>query len=79
MAVAEGLMRLGKAAEARDLLKTYGEKYSDAVVMDGLIAPNAPMPPQPTPASGISEILFDIGGILSSDPRNARADLALIF
>jgi tetratricopeptide (TPR) repeat protein len=79
VAVAEGLMRLGKAAEARDLLKTYGEKYSDAVVMDGLIAPNAPMPPQPTPASGISEILFDIGGILSSDPRNARADLALIF
>jgi tetratricopeptide (TPR) repeat protein len=37
------------------------------------------MPPPPTAASGISEILFDIGGILSSDPRNARADLALIF
>jgi tetratricopeptide (TPR) repeat protein len=79
VAVAEGLMRLGKTAEARDLLKTYGEKYSDAVVMDGLIAPNAPTPPQPTPASGISEILFDIGGIMSADPRNARADLALIF
>ena len=79
VAVAEGLRRLGKGDEARELLKTYGEKYSDAVVMDGLIAPNAPMPPQPTPASGISEILFDIGGILSSDPRNARADLALIF
>jgi tetratricopeptide (TPR) repeat protein len=79
VAVAEGLKRLGKADEARELLKTYGEKYSDAVVMDGLIAPNAPVPPQPTPASGISEILFDIGGILASDPRNARADLALIF
>jgi len=79
VAVAEGLMRLGKAAEARELLKTYGEKYSDAVVMDGLIAPNAPIPPQPTPASGISEILFDIGGIMSSDQRSARADLALIF
>ena len=79
VSVAEGLMRLGKAAEARELLKNYGEKYSDAVVMDGLIAPNAPIPPQPSPASGISEILFDIGGILSSDPRNARADLALIF
>ena len=51
VAVAEGLMRLGKTAEARDLLKTYGEKYSDAVVMDGLIAPNAPMPQQRTPAS----------------------------
>ncbi|MBL6613346.1 MAG: tetratricopeptide repeat protein [Reyranella sp.] len=79
VAVAEGLRRLGKANEARDLLKTYADKYSDAVVVDGLIAPNAPMPPPPTPASGISEILFDIGGILSSDPRNARADLALIF
>jgi tetratricopeptide (TPR) repeat protein len=79
VAVAEGLRRLGKADEARNLLKTYAEKYSDAVVMDGLIAPNAPMPPPPTAASGISEILFDIGGILSSDPRNARADLALIF
>jgi tetratricopeptide (TPR) repeat protein len=79
VAVAEGLRRLGKADEARGLLKTYAEKYSDAVVMDGLIAPHAPMPPQPTPASGISEILFDIGGVLSSDPRNARADLALIF
>ena len=79
VAVAEGMLRIGKAAEARELLKTYGEKYSDAVVMDGLIAPNAPVPPQPTAASGISEILFDIGGIMASDPRNARADLALIF
>ena len=79
VAVAEGLRRLGKTDEARELLKTYGEKYSDAVVMDGLVGPNAPMPPAPTPASGISEILFDIGGILASDPRNQRADLALIF
>ncbi len=47
--------------------------------MDGLIAPNAPIPPQPSSGFGISEILFDIGGIVSSDPRNARADLALIF
>ena len=79
VAVAQGLMRLGKAAEAREMLQTYGEKYSDAVVMDGLLAPNAPTPPQPTPASGIAEILFDIGGILATDPRNPRADLALIF
>ncbi|MBM4073047.1 MAG: tetratricopeptide repeat protein [Planctomycetes bacterium] len=79
VAVAEGLRRLGKADEARDLLKTYGEKYSDSVVMDGLIGPGAPMPAPPSPASGISEILFDIGGILSSDPRSQRADLALIF
>ena len=48
VAVAEGLRRLGKADEARELLKTYGEKYSDAVVMDGLIGPNAPMPKPPT-------------------------------
>ena len=79
VAVAEGLRRLGKADEARQVLKNYGEKYGDAVVMDGLIAPNAPMPPAPSPASGIAEILFDIGGILASDPRNQRADLALIF
>ena len=79
VAVAEGLRRLGKADEARALLKAFGEKNGDAVVMDGLIAPNAPMPPPPSAASGISEILFDIGGILSSDPRNQRADLALIF
>jgi tetratricopeptide (TPR) repeat protein len=75
--VADGLRRLGKSDEARALLKTYGEKYSDSVVMDGLIA--APTPKPPSPASGIAEILFDIGGILSSDPRNQRADLALIF
>jgi tetratricopeptide (TPR) repeat protein len=79
VSVAEGLRRLGKADEARELLKTYGEKYSDAVVMDGLIGPNAPAPKPPTPASGISEILFDIGGILASDPRNQRTDIALIF
>ena len=43
--------------------------------MDGLIGPNAPMPKPPTAASGISEILFDIGGILTADPRNPRGDL----
>ena len=61
--MAEGLRRLGQADEARALLKSYGEKYGDSVVMDGLIAPNAPRPPAPSPASGIAEILFDIGGI----------------
>ena len=79
LSVADGLRRLGKADEARELHKTYGEKFSDAVVMDALIAANAPMPKPPTPASGIAEILFDIGGILAADPRNQRADLALIF
>jgi tetratricopeptide (TPR) repeat protein len=79
VAVAEGLRRLGKADDARQLLKTYGEKYSDAVVMDGLIGPNAPAPKPPTAASGVAEILFDIGGILASDQRNPRADLGLIF
>ena len=54
-------------------------RYSDSVVMDGLMGPNAPMPKPPSPASGIAEILFDIGGILASDPRNQRTDLALIF
>jgi tetratricopeptide (TPR) repeat protein len=79
VAVAEGLRRLGKADEARELLKTYGEKHSDAVVMDGLIGPNAPAPKPPTPASGISEILFEIGGILSSNPRKPPTDVGLIF
>ncbi len=79
ISVADGLRRLGKDAEAREILKTYGTRYSDSVVMDGLMGPNAPMPKPPSPASGIAEILFDIGGILSADPRNQRADLALIF
>ena len=78
-AAADGLRRLGKTDEARTILKIYGEKYSDSVVMDGLTAANAPAPKPPTPASGIAEILFDIGGILGSDPHNQRADLALIF
>ncbi len=79
IAVAEGLRRLGKDADARELLKNYAEKYSDAVVVDALIAPNAPMPKPPSPAAGIAEILFDIGGILAADQRNQRTDLALIF
>jgi tetratricopeptide (TPR) repeat protein len=79
IAVAEGLRRLGKGDEARQLLKSYGEKFSDTVVMDGLIGPNAPPPKPPTAASGIGDLLFDIGGILSSDQRNQRTDLGLIF
>jgi tetratricopeptide (TPR) repeat protein len=79
VSVAEGLRRLGKADDGRALLEAYGDKYSDSVVMDGLLAPNAPAPKPPSPASGIAEIMFDIGGILGSDQRNARADLALIF
>jgi tetratricopeptide (TPR) repeat protein len=79
IAAAEGLKRLGKADEARAMLKAYGEKYSDSVVMDGLLAANAPTPKPPTAASGIADILFDIGGILGADPRGQRTDLALIF
>jgi tetratricopeptide (TPR) repeat protein len=76
---AEGLRRLGRADEARTILRTYGEKFSDSVVMDGLAAANAPAPRPPLPAAGIAEIMFDIGGILGADPRGGRADLALIF
>jgi len=79
LAVADGLRRLGKTDDARALLKSFGEKFSDSVVMDGLLAANAPAPKPPSAASGVSDILFDIGSILSSDPRNQRADLALIF
>jgi tetratricopeptide (TPR) repeat protein len=76
---ADGLRRLGKADDARAMLKAYGDKYSDSVVMDGLLAANAPMPRPPSPAAGIAEIMFDIGGILSANPRNQGTDLALIF
>ena len=76
---ADGLRRLGKDADARAILKTFGDKYGDTVVMDGLLAANAPMPKPPTAASGIGEIMFDIGSTLNADPRNARGDLALIF
>jgi tetratricopeptide (TPR) repeat protein len=55
VAVAEGLRRLGKDADARELLRVYGTRYSDSVVMDGLMGPNAPMPKPPSPASGIAE------------------------
>jgi len=79
VAAAGGLRRLGKTDDARAMLKAYGDKYSDSVVMDGLLAPNASAPKAPTPASGIADILFDIGGILNADPRGQRADLALIF
>lgn len=79
VAVADGLKRLGKGSEAQAMLKAYGEKFSDSVVMDGLLAANAPAPKPPGPALGIADILFDIAGILSSDPRGQRADLALIF
>ena len=79
LAVAEGLRRLGKGDEARQLLKAYGERSSDSVLMDALVAANAPASKAPSPAAGIAEILFDIGGIMASDPRNQRTDLALIF
>ncbi|CAN5696046.1 tetratricopeptide repeat protein [soil metagenome] len=76
---ADGLRRLGKADDARAILKTFGDKYSESVVMDGAMAANAPMPKPPSPASGIAEILFEIGSALNADPRNPRGDLALIF
>jgi len=79
VSAAEGLQRLGKTDDARKILRAYGEKFSESVVMDGMLAANAPTPKPPSAASGIAEIMFDIGGILSADPRNERGDLALIF
>jgi tetratricopeptide (TPR) repeat protein len=79
VAVADGLRRLGKGDDAQALLKAYAQKNGDSAVMDGLLGANAPMPKPPTPATGIAEIMFDIGGILGSDQRNQRTDLALIF
>ena len=79
VSVTEGLRRLGKNGDAQALLKAYADKYGDSVVLDGLLAPNQPTPKPPSPALGIADIMFDIMGILSSDPRNQRTDLALIF
>ena len=79
VSVTEGLRRLGKGGDAQALLKAYADKYGDSVVLDGLLAANQPAPKPPNPASGIADIMFDIGGILSADPRNQRTDLALIF
>jgi tetratricopeptide (TPR) repeat protein len=79
VSVADGLKRLGKGPDAQAMLKAYGEKFGDSVVMDGLLAANAPAPKPPGPAAGIADILFDIAGILSADPRGQRTDLALIF
>jgi tetratricopeptide (TPR) repeat protein len=79
VSVADGLKRLGKAADAQAMLKAFGEKFGDSVVMDGLLAANAPMPKPPGPATGIADIMFDIAGILGADPRGQRTDLALIF
>jgi tetratricopeptide (TPR) repeat protein len=76
---ADGLRRLGKNDDAQAMLKAFGDKYSDTVVMDGMLAANAPMPKPPSPASGIAEIMFEIGSALSADPRNQRGDLTLIF
>jgi len=47
LAVADGLRRLGKTDDARALLKSFGDKFSDSVVMDGLLAANAPAPKPP--------------------------------
>jgi tetratricopeptide (TPR) repeat protein len=79
VSVADGLRRLGKGSDAQALLKAFADKFGDSVVLDGLLASNAPPPKPPSPALGIADIMFDIGGILSADPRNQRADLALIF
>jgi tetratricopeptide (TPR) repeat protein len=77
VSVADGLRRLGKNDDAQAMLKAYAEKFGDSVVMDGMLA--AGMPKPPGPAAGIADILFDIGGILSADPRSQRTDLSLIF
>jgi tetratricopeptide (TPR) repeat protein len=77
ISVADGLRRLGKNDDAQAMLKAYAEKFGDSVVMDGMLA--AGMPKPPGPAAGIADILFDIGGILSADPRSQRTDLSLIF
>jgi tetratricopeptide (TPR) repeat protein len=79
MIAADGLRRLGKADDARAILKAFGDKYGDSVVMDGALAANAPMPRPPSPASGIAEIMFEIGSALNADPRAMRSDLGLIF
>ena len=79
VSVTDGLRRLGKNGDAQALLTAYADKYGDSVVLDGLLAPNLPTPKPPSAALGIADIMYDISGILSADPRNQRTDLALIF
>ena len=79
LAVADGLRRVGKVADANALLKEFADKFGDAVVMDGALSPAAPIPKPPTAASGVADILFDIGGILGASQRAQQGDLALIF
>lgn len=79
LAVADGLRRVGKVADGNALLKEFADKFGDTVVIDNALLSNAPPPKPPTAASGIADILFDIGGILGSNRRAQQGDLALIF
>ena len=78
LALAGVLRRAGKAGEARDLLRTYGEANADAVVMEAVLRSDS-LPRQPTPADMIADILSDIGAFVAAARRENSEDLGLIF
>ena len=78
LALAGVLRRGGKAGEARDLLRRYGEANADAVVMEGLLRSDS-LPRQPTPADMIADILVDLGGAIAGAQRENAENLGLVF
>jgi tetratricopeptide (TPR) repeat protein len=78
VSVANFFRRNGKVAEARDILRRYGERHADTVSMEAMIASEQP-PRAPTPADGIAELLFDLGGAVSSLRREGADQMALLY
>ena len=63
--VAGFLRRVGKAPEAREVLRRFSDQNEDTVAMDALLASDT-APRAPTPADGIADLLFDLGGAIWS-------------
>jgi tetratricopeptide (TPR) repeat protein len=78
LSVAGFLKRNGKAAEARELLRTYNSQHSDSIGMDALIASDA-APKLPTAADGIADLLFDLAGAIASVQREGASEMALVY
>jgi tetratricopeptide (TPR) repeat protein len=78
VSVANFFRRNGKVAEARDILRRYGERHADTVSMEAMLASEQP-PRAPTPADGIAELLFDLGGAVSSLRREGADQMALLY
>ncbi|QQS14348.1 MAG: tetratricopeptide repeat protein [Rhodospirillales bacterium] len=81
LALAGVMRRGGRADEAREVLRTYGERNADAVVMEAAARGDGQARP-PTPAEMIAEVLADIGGAMAAGGtarRESAEDVGLIF